>query len=372
MNNSLSSQINYLPISEAAKFLGVSQDTLRRWDKTGIIKSKRLDGKNRYFALTDLKKNVSNRTLSISEVSKKFNLSSTTLRRLESRGIIKPLRSKAGVRVFDSATIEAFIKSPYFQRKKYALKKPKALPKKAHILKQAPPPAGKEAAIKKDLYLNSDLDQTPKSTLGHFLAVSTAAFILLIVVGLGNVFLFKTQNYEMVPLSMVLGEKISAPARLPAPEIREIEETSAISEQEIQVEEPGSPLEKYIADSLNMINENKQNRKSYQSNFLRLVEVATDSANIHQNPDILSSIVGSAQNGEVFEFMSFDSGWIQLRLHESTQSGYLHEQFARVKEFEFSAPQSSGWSNLYEGTNSAQITDPTQATEEGKYDQSTN
>jgi excisionase family DNA binding protein len=370
MNNNLSSPTNYLPISEAAKFLGVSLDTLRRWDKTGVIKSKRLDGKNRYFALSDLKKNISNRTLSISEVSKKFNLSSTTLRRLEARGIIKPLRNKAGVRVFDSATIEAFIKSPYFQRKKYALKKPK-MTAKAVIPSQGEGPV-KETSKDTELATKQAPDQAPKSTLGHFLAVSTATFILLIVVGLGNVFLFKTQNYEMVPLSMVLGEKISAPARLPAPEIREIEETSSVFEQEIQVEESSSPLEKYIADSLNMINENKQKKRFYQSNFLRLVEVATDSANIHQNPDILSSIVGSAQNGEVFEFLSFDSGWIQLRLHESTQSGYLQEQYARVKEFEFSAPQSSGWSNLYEGTNSAQLTDPAQATEEGKYDQSTN
>jgi replicative DNA helicase len=95
MSNSPSSQINYLSISEAAKFLGVSQDTLRRWDKTGLIKSKRLDGKNRYFSSEDLKRNKTNRPLSISEVSKKLNISPTTLRRLESRGVITPSRNKA-------------------------------------------------------------------------------------------------------------------------------------------------------------------------------------------------------------------------------------------------------------------------------------
>lgn len=363
MNNNLSSQIDYLPISEAAKFLGVSQDTLRRWDKTGVIPSKRLDGKNRYFALSDLKKNISNRPLSISEVSKKLNISPTTIRRLEARGVIKPSRNKAGVRVFDSTTIDTFLKSPYFQRKKYTLKKAKTLPKKAHVSKHAPTP--KVVPVKKELDTNSALDQAPKSTLGHFVAISSAAFVLLIVVGLGNVFLFKTQNYEMLPLPMVLGEKITAPLSDPAaPEYTEPEETTAVTSQEVQIENPQSPLEKYVADSLNMIIQNKQKRAS-QSDLLRLIEIAaTDSAkiDIHDQPDISSSVVGNAGGNEVFEFLSFNSGWIELRLHESTRSGFIQEKHAQVKEFEFLTPE-AGWTNLYEGTSSA-VTDAPVATKE--------
>lgn len=369
MNNNLSSPTNYLPISEAAKFLGVSLDTLRRWDKSGTIKSKRLDGKNRYFSVEDLKKNLSNRPLSISEVSKKFNISSTTLRRLEARGIIKPLRSKAGVRVFDSATIESFVKSNYFKRKQHTLKKPKTASKKAQILKQAK--TIKQSSIKKNLEANSALDYTPKPVLGHFLAISTATFILLVVVGLGNVFLFKTQNYDLLPLPMVLGEKITASPRETAPQIIEPEETTSISAQEVVIEEPVTPLEKYIAGSLNMINEVKQKR-SAQPGFLRLVEVATDSATLHEKPDFLSSIVGTGLKDEVFEFLSFDSGWIQVKLHQSTQSGYLQEQYATVKEFEFSTPQLSGWSNINESSSSALTFDPIEATKEGTYDQSAN
>ena len=383
MNDNLSSETKYIPISEAAKFLGVSLDTLRRWDKSGSLKSKRLDGKNRYYALEDLKKNISNRPLSISEVSKKFNISSTTLRRLEARGVIKPSRNKAGERVFDSVTIESFINSPYFQRKKHTLKKLTAKAviqsqgegpvKKAQILKHAP--VMKEAPLKKELDPNPGLDQTPKSSPGHFLAISTAAFILLVVVGLGNVFLFKTQNYEVLPLPMVLGETITAPPLIPAPQTTEPEETSFISTQEVQIEEPTSPLEKYIADSLNMINENKQKRSS-QSDLLRLVEIASNSAtpatiDIRQKPDLLSSIVGSARGGEVFEFLSFDSGWIQLKLHQSTQSGYLQEQYAIVKEFEFSIPQSDGWTNRNESTTSALI-ENSASIKEGINDQSVN
>ena len=352
MKDTLPSQIDYLPISEAAKFLGVSLDTLRRWDKTGVIKSKRLDGKNRYFALSDLKKNKSNRPLSISEVSKKLNLSATTLRRLEARGVIKPLRNKAGVRVFDSATIESFMKSQYFQTKKYILKKPKTHSKKAQS--QAPLQTVKESAIKKEVDTNSAFDQAPKSSLGHFIAVSSAAFVLLIVVGLGNIFLFKTQNYEMLPLPMVLGETITAPAADPAPQTITPDEVSSASSKEIIIENPESPLEKYIAGSLDMINQQKQKRAS-QSDLLRLIEIAATSSakiDIHDKPDAYSSVIGSAGGSEVFEFLSFNSGWIELRLHESTRSGFIPENYALVKEFEFLTPE-NGWTNLYESTSSA-------------------
>lgn len=366
----LPSQKNYLPISEAAKYLGVSLDTLRRWDKTSIIKSKRLDGKNRYFSIEDLKKNLSNRPLSISEVSKKFNLSATTLRRLEARGILKPSRNKAGVRMFDSATIESFMKSDYFQRKKHSLNKTKTASKKLSALKKSRS-SFNEVPLKKDQDTKSAPKQSPRPILGHFIAVSGATFVLLLVVGLGNIFLFKTQNYEVLPLPMVLGEKITAPMRDPAVQETESDKITTASSEEVLIENPTSPLEKYIADSLNMINEKRQKRFS-QSDLLRLIEIAaTDSGkiNIHEQPDTLSSVVGSAENNEVFEFLSFNSGWIELRLHESTRSGFIQEKNAQIKEFEFLTPE-SGWVNLYEGTNSTLL--QPQYTKEPEHDQSTN
>jgi hypothetical protein len=46
----------FIPIGEAAKTLNVSIDTLRRWDKTGILKSYRLGGErgHRYYDEADL------------------------------------------------------------------------------------------------------------------------------------------------------------------------------------------------------------------------------------------------------------------------------------------------------------------------------
>ena len=47
---------NYVPISEAAQFLGVSMATVRRWDKKGILHAIRRSGRYRYFALNELEK----------------------------------------------------------------------------------------------------------------------------------------------------------------------------------------------------------------------------------------------------------------------------------------------------------------------------
>jgi len=44
----------YYPISEASYFLGVSIDTIRRWDKKGLIKAKRSSQGHRLFARPDL------------------------------------------------------------------------------------------------------------------------------------------------------------------------------------------------------------------------------------------------------------------------------------------------------------------------------
>ena len=44
-----------IPISEAAKVLDVSIDTVRRYDKLGILHSTRPGGKIRYFDLEELK-----------------------------------------------------------------------------------------------------------------------------------------------------------------------------------------------------------------------------------------------------------------------------------------------------------------------------
>ncbi|VEP11656.1 hypothetical protein H1P_1120013 [Hyella patelloides LEGE 07179] len=56
-----------LSISEAAYLLGVSTDTLRRWEKEGKITSTRTEGGHRRYDLTDILKDKEDDGLYTSE-----------------------------------------------------------------------------------------------------------------------------------------------------------------------------------------------------------------------------------------------------------------------------------------------------------------
>ncbi|MEX2006795.1 MAG: MerR family DNA-binding transcriptional regulator [Candidatus Saccharimonadales bacterium] len=105
-------------ISQAAAILGVSIDTVRRWDKAGVLKSTRPDGKNRYFSIEELERAKLNQPLSISEAAKMLKISSSTLRRLEGKGLISPIRNGHNERRYDRKTLEKFLNSEYFIRQK--------------------------------------------------------------------------------------------------------------------------------------------------------------------------------------------------------------------------------------------------------------
>src|SRR3989344_8548858 len=100
-----------VPISEAANILGVSVDTIRRWNKKGLIESVRPDGKNRFFDTSDLEKFLDEKPLNISEAAEELNVSVATLRRLEKKNLIKPQRSSTGIRQYTRQVIKEYQKS---------------------------------------------------------------------------------------------------------------------------------------------------------------------------------------------------------------------------------------------------------------------
>lgn len=106
-----------MKIGDAARLLGVSIDTIRRWEKKGKVTAERLDGKNRYFAKEEIVKCKKNRPLTISQVAKRFKLSPITLRRLEEKGYISPKRNRNGVRIYDESCIGNFVMSDYFKNR---------------------------------------------------------------------------------------------------------------------------------------------------------------------------------------------------------------------------------------------------------------
>src|SRR3989344_3672682 len=117
MSKNLPKAEKLISISEAAEFLGVSLDTIRRWDKLGTLHSQRPNGKDRFFSLGELEAIKTKKPLSISQASSLLKVSPTTLRRLDKKGLINPEKNSAGERVYTREIIDTFLKSEYFLRK---------------------------------------------------------------------------------------------------------------------------------------------------------------------------------------------------------------------------------------------------------------
>src|SRR3989344_7271071 len=107
-------------ISKAAEILGISIDTLRRWDKKGIIKSQRPTGRERYYSIKEIEKVKFSKPLTISQAAKVFDLPPSTLRRLDKKGLVKPEKTKSGERLYSKKSLEKYLDSQYFLSKKEA------------------------------------------------------------------------------------------------------------------------------------------------------------------------------------------------------------------------------------------------------------
>lgn len=118
IKNKLSKKTDQVSIGQAAEILKVSIDTIRRWDKEGKIHSTRPDGKNRYFSIKDLEAIKFSKPLSISQAAEALGVSQTTLRRLDKKGLVNPKRNDSGERVYDKKSIDKFLKSQYFLNQK--------------------------------------------------------------------------------------------------------------------------------------------------------------------------------------------------------------------------------------------------------------
>lgn len=99
----------FIPIGRAATYLGVSIDTMRRWEKAGKIISKRLDGKNRYFKRTDLDNLKSGNTYDIAEAAKYLGISASTLRRRIDSGELTSLKDAHNYQRFKKEDLDTYL-----------------------------------------------------------------------------------------------------------------------------------------------------------------------------------------------------------------------------------------------------------------------
>ncbi len=151
-----------VPISKAAKTLGVSIDTIRRWDRQGKLHSTRPDGKNRVFSVVELERIKYSEPLKIRDAAQLLKVSPYTLRRYERKGLIIPGRDHRGERIYTKNALEKFID----------------LKKSGPILKKTPSAPAPKAYLKPIIRKTSKrIDKHPKSYM--LLNTLTILFILI-------------------------------------------------------------------------------------------------------------------------------------------------------------------------------------------------
>lgn len=99
----------YVTVGKAAKYLGVSIDTVRRWETSGRLHAVRLDGKNRYFAVRELRQFRARQPLSTTEVAARLKMSESSVRRLEEQGLLVPGRDDSNRRTYSEHAVEQYL-----------------------------------------------------------------------------------------------------------------------------------------------------------------------------------------------------------------------------------------------------------------------
>lgn len=362
MNNSLPNKKKLVPISDAAEILGVSIDTIRRWDKSGILHSERPDGKNRYFSLSELEHHKAQRPLTISEVAKKLNMSTTTLRRLETRGVLQPERNKAGERVYHKDTLNEFLSSDYYRRKKQL----KELIKPSTAIKQSAKHPTLDESIQNYEKIVPNLDNInppenptaefsnksdiapnlkPQQRIPEFI-VAAVIFVLLVAIGVTNITLSTALSSQSVEIPAVLSETVTY----------EKPEEASISAKLLEVEgennatESGKIEESVTLESIESLIEGvadfdaseateaaEEDRGSPSLNDLKIIlTIKTGGAefiNIREKPSTESGKIGKAIGGQTFDMVSRESDWYEIKLSEDL-NGYVSEKFVQIKEID--------------------------------------
>lgn len=110
-------------IGEAARYLNVSIDTIRRWDSKGILHAVRSEGNLRRFSKAELdrckaEQQKEDNMLTVSEAADLLKVSIQTMRRWDKSGKLRAQRDNQGQRLYPKAEIEEMIRTgsiPFMQ-----------------------------------------------------------------------------------------------------------------------------------------------------------------------------------------------------------------------------------------------------------------
>lgn len=166
--------------------------------------------------------------------------------------------------------------------------------KESEPLERSRPNLGKNEEFEK-----SFSDYKLVSNFPHYLAISSAVFLLLVVIGLGNIKLSeaKTTTNNQNQVTIIPSESTSPSA---------VEELPASPSAELANIEPEA------TESLNLLTVK--------------IDDGAEFANIRRKPSINSPKVGQATPGEVFEFSGKQPGWYEIKLVDDS-AAYISDRY---------------------------------------------
>jgi DNA-binding transcriptional MerR regulator len=350
MDKNLPEDKKLVSIGKAAEILGVSIDTIRRWEKGGTLKCERPNGKDRFFSVKELEKHKFSKPLSISQASEQLGISATTLRRLEKKGIIKPERNSNGERMYDRDSLKSLLNSQYSLKQEFQDKIPEPLEPPKEELKEEPIAVettekidshleGKNlAGNAKDYSTKASTDSSEEIYLDRNLkplqripeiAACAIVFALLVTFGIRNITLPASQRPEL----SVLGIKTVAsmtenkkPFPTPSPNLTSTPTPSlTLAPSPTSTPTPSlSPAP--VATSSSTLGSDKHLNPNIILTVLIKNATGSASVNIRQKPTASSQIVAKAKNGDNFVFVTFDSGWYGVRLPDGS-TGFIFGDF---------------------------------------------
>lgn len=277
-----------VPISEAAEFLGVSIDTIRRWDKQGIIHSERPNGKDRYFSLEELENHKIAKPISISAAATMLKVSPTTLRRLEKKGLIACEKNSNGERVFAKEHLEKFLNSKYYLRK-------------AGIQEKILEPFNQTKEEKEEE--KSELSKEEKGLLQE-IVIETVEHD----VERRNPAGVNLKPWSRIPELLISGALFALLLGIGVKNVSDIDK---------------SP--KTISTTLGV---NTTSSKPKIMVTIKNIETKS-SIDIKQKPTNESKKVGEAKDGDKFELISEDAGWYQVKLPDGS-IGFISSSFVEA------------------------------------------
>lgn len=145
----------------------------------------------------------------------------------------------------------------------------------------------------------------PLKRVPEFLAAAIV-FFLLVSFGIRNILISTTKNPNFSPTPSILSETVEIEQATPSSTPSILSETEQSSTPSAEVEEPKIMLTVTVDDKLSIVN-------------------------IREKPTTRSEKIAKAKDGDIFEFVSIESGWYEVKLADGS-TGFISAKYIEAGE----------------------------------------